>query len=991
MEKVDLVPSQDETINEIIFSDLFKLEDIQRIQDLFAESTGVASIITQPDGTPITRPSNFCRLCKDIIRKTESGLQHCFKSDSIIGLQNPSGPTIRSCLGGGLWEAGASISIGGRQLANWVIGQVKNGEVNEEQMMKFADEIGADRNDFITALAEVPVMSKEMFEKMAVMLHAIVNELSTKASEHYQLEQHVFKLKQSESKLLEKIGKALKSSDAMLSAFMEYIPSLILIKDHELRPVFANKKFHDHFPISSWMGKKPHELFPSAIADEMVEKDTEALNTGYTSYEETWKDMDGVSHIYFTEKFRIDIPDSAPLLGSIITDVTEKKRSEYAILENGERHRLLAESLRISEQRSRALIENAPDGIVMINKEDRFIYASPPACRMFGFEMDEIGKHPPSELTHPEDLPMVYETLGKLIQNPGLVPTIQYRIRHKEGHWRWIESTFSNLLDTPGIEAIVINFRDITDRKIAEDKIRENELRFRKLSTGLEQSPGAVVITDTKGLIEYVNPKFTYFSGYTLDMVQGKVARILKPGRTTDEIHDQIWQSIISGKEWTGEYLSKKLNGETYWESVTVAPIHDPGGNMTNIIITMEDISERKRMINELVDARKKAEQSDRLKSAFLANMSHEIRTPMNAIVGFAEMLSDTDLTSADRTQFSAIIQSRSDDLMHIINDLLEISRIESGNFTVVKTEFIINKVFDDLDMVFRKRLHQINKAHLSFEIEKALPDHQSAIYTDSYIFKQVFSNLIENAIKYTHTGSIRFGYNQPDNGFITFYVKDTGIGISTENQNVIFEHFRQAEIENQHRYSGTGLGLAICRGSLTHLNGRIWVVSEPGKGSTFYFTLPFNNPGLSTERNNLQSGLVIQQSVPVIKHTWAGKRLLIVEDEPTNMEFLRIILRRTKVEITSAESGTLLRKHYDNLDHFDLVLLDVRLPDANGWDLAREIKTIRPELPIIAQTAYAMSDDFQKSKQAGCDNYISKPINKEKLLVLISKYLKES
>jgi len=787
---------------------------------------------------------------------------------------------------------------------------------------------------------------------------------------------------------MKRMGKAFNSSDAMLSAFMEYIPALILIKDHELRPVFANKKFYDHFPMALWIGKKPHEIFSSEIADEMVKKDTEAMNTGYTCYEEKWKDMDGDSHIFFTEKFRIDIPDSPPMLGSIITDVTEKKRSEHYILENGERHRLLAESLRISEQRSRALIENAPDGIVMVNKEDSFVYASPPACRMFGYELDEIGKRRPSDLTHPEDLPLVHETLGRLIHDPGSVPTIQYRFRHKMGHWRWIESTFSNLLDTPGIEAIVINFRDITDRKIAEDKIRENEHRLIKLSRGLEQSPAAVVITDTKGLIEYVNPKFTFMTEYPIDLVLGKVARILKPGRTSDEIHDQIWQSVISGREWTGEYLSKKMKGETYWESVSVAPIIEPGGTMTNIIITMEDISERKRMIGELVDARQKAEQSDHLKSAFLANMSHEIRTPMNAIVGFAEMLSDTDLTPEDRFQFSSIIQSRSDDLMHLINDLLEISRIESGNITVVKTEFMINKVLDDLDMIFRKRLQKINKTHLSFEVEKALPDHLSAICTDGYIFKQVFSNLIENAIKYTHSGSIRFGYNQPGNGFITCYVKDTGIGISPENQTIIFEHFRQAEIENQHQYRGTGLGLAICRGSITHLNGRIWVDSEPGKGSTFYFTLPFNNRGFSPERNSLRSGLEIQQPGPVIERTWAGKQLLIVEDEPTNMEFLRIILRRTKVEITSAESGALLREHYDNLDHFDLVLLDVRLPDASGWDLAREIKTIRPGLPIIAQTAYAMSDDLQKSKQAGCDNYISKPINKEKLLILIAQYL---
>ncbi len=855
------------------------------------------------------------------------------------------------------------------------------------------------------------------------------------------------------------------------------------------------------------VGKNPHELFPPEVADMMVEQDTKALTIGYTAYEESWNDKEGNPHVYFIEKFRIDIPDGEPLLGSIITDVcdknkveqalmqgeeiftqflkrspvyvffkddqirslrlssnfkemlgrpleemlgktmydlfpsdfakkiveddirvlregkevvleeefngrsyttikfpihisgkpqflagfsidiTAKKQAEATLLEREKKYRLLSESLEMAEKKSRALIENAPDGIVMINKEGRFCYASPPASRMFGYYAEDFGQYHPNELTHPEDLPMVLETLGRLLQDPKLVPTIQYRFRHKKSNWFWIESTFTNLLGTQGIEAIVINFRDVTDRKNADDKLRESEQRSRRLSHGIEQSPAAVVITDATGHIGYVNPKFTHMTGYSFEEVEGKIARILKIDRTPDDVHNQIWNDITSGRVWAGEYLSKKKNGDTYWESVSVAPIFDPMGDITDFIITMEDISERKKMISELVNARKKAEESDRLKTTFLANMSHEIRTPMNAIVGFAEMLSDPDLTPAERSKFSRIVQTRSDDLMHIINDILEISRIESGNITVMKSEFMINQILSDIESVYRQRLQRSNSV-ISLHVEKVLPDNQSVIVTDVHILKEVFFNLIDNALKYTPSGSIRFGYHAPEDGKVTFYVKDTGIGISSENHTVIFEHFRQAEIENQQNYSGTGLGLAICKGALQFIDGSIRVESELGKGSTFYFTLPYDQPASGTKDEASRIAPGIKQQVTVYPYLWPDKRLLIVEDEPTNMEFLTIILKRTQVKITPVATGAILRSHYHELDQFDLVMLDVRLPDASGWDLARDIKAIRPGLPVIAQTAYAMSTDRQKSEETGCDNYISKPIKKEKLLEMLAVYL---
>jgi len=393
---------------------------------------------------------------------------------------------------------------------------------------------------------------------------------------------------------------------------------------------------------------------------------------------------------------------------------------------------------------------------------------------------------------------------------------------------------------------------------------------------------------------------------------------------------------------------------------------------------------QRKRIEQDLIAAKEKAQFSDRLKSSFLANMSHEIRTPMNAIVGFASMISDPDLSEEDRNKFSAIIQSRSNDLMHIISDLLEISRIESGNATVIRQTVSMNAVIDELESVFSERIERNKKTNITLLPERDFTRKNLDIISDGYILKQVFSNLIDNAIKFTDSGTIRFGYNALEDGKVTCYVSDTGIGISKENLSLIFEYFRQADTHDKHKYGGTGLGLAICKGLLDLLGGEIWLESEPGKGSTFYFSFPFDaEPDLKltgkiNQGNNKKAG----------PHNWSDKKILLVEDEETNMQFLNIILKRTGASLVSAYSARELRKSFPQLETFDLVLLDIRLPDASGWDLAKEIKALQPGLPVIAQTAYAMSTDKQKSEKSGCDGYISKPINKDKLMALLTGYL---
>jgi signal transduction histidine kinase len=396
------------------------------------------------------------------------------------------------------------------------------------------------------------------------------------------------------------------------------------------------------------------------------------------------------------------------------------------------------------------------------------------------------------------------------------------------------------------------------------------------------------------------------------------------------------------------------------------------------------ELAVRKRVEVELIKAKNKAEESDRLKSTFLANMSHEIRTPMNAIVGFSQMISEPDLSVEERAEYSRIIQSRSRDLLQIINDILEISRIESGNATSVTSEVNVNNTLRKIETDTTRKLQRVNKSHITLVCETPEIPGELIFKSDPYIISQVFANLIDNAIKFTHSGTIRFGYQPLSGNCITFFVSDTGIGLSPENHTIIFEHFRQAESQEAPLYGGTGLGLSICKGLLVLLGGEIWVESGQGKGSTFFFRIPCE------AEPHKQFPDIIKQVVRNSEshYNWSGKKIMLVEDEETNMQFLNIILNRTGAELVCATSGAEVRQLYDQCHSFNLVLLDIRLPDANGWDLAKEIKARCPNLPVISQTAYAMSTDHQKSEESGCDGYISKPINREQLLEMMEVHL---
>src|SRR6056297_74789 len=384
----------------------------------------------------------------------------------------------------------------------------------------------------------------------------------------------------------------------------------------------------------------------------------------------------------------------------------------------------------------------------------------------------------------------------------------------------------------------------------------------------------------------------------------------------------------------------------------------------------------------ELKIAKDKAVESDRLKSAFLANMSHEIRTPMNGIIGFSQVLREKEFPREKQNKFLDIIHSRTRHLLNIINDIVDISKIEAGQMNLHPQEFCINNLLSDLYRAYKTEIANSGKKDLNLELKKALKKEESYIEIDSTRLRQILDNLLSNALKYTDKGIIEFGYKKKSENKLLFYVKDTGVGIGTDDQRHIFERFRQADESSTRKYEGTGLGLTISKNLVELLDGEIWLESQEGEGSVFYFTIPFKKP----EKFEI-SEKSDQNLYPNFYH-WKGKRILIVEDDPASQEFIREILEPTEVYLSFSESGEKAMKLFEENNDLDLILMDIRLPGISGIEVTKRIRDKDKKIPVIAQTAHAMGDDRKKCIQAGANDYIAKPIGVNDLLALLNQYL---
>ena len=377
--------------------------------------------------------------------------------------------------------------------------------------------------------------------------------------------------------------------------------------------------------------------------------------------------------------------------------------------------------------------------------------------------------------------------------------------------------------------------------------------------------------------------------------------------------------------------------------------------------------------------ARKKAEESDRLKTAFLANMSHEIRTPMNSIMGFSQLLGENEYPREKQEKFLGIIHQRTHHLLRIINDIVDLSKIEAGQMTLESQKFSLKEDLEDLYRQYQDQIREDPEKQLELKMHPGLDHPDSWVYSDPTRFRQIMDNLLNNAIKFTSQGYVEFGYTLQDANTLLFYVKDTGVGIAPGDQARIFERFSQVSEGANRRYEGTGLGLTISRNLVELLGGHMWVESEKGKGSVFYFTLPYKRQE-SSQRMEEKRG----EEEP----RWPDKTLLLIEDDPASRAYMMEIFKPTGVNLLWSESGKEGLQLFRENAGIDLVLLDLKLPDISGLEVAQEIRTTHKKIPIIAQTAYAMSGDDHKSVQAGCNDYISKPIDRKELLDKIKQLL---
>ncbi len=541
------------------------------------------------------------------------------------------------------------------------------------------------------------------------------------------------------------------------------------------------------------------------------------------------------------------------------------------------------------------------------------------------------------------------------------------------------------LKDLEILEFVASQVGMLIEKKRIEDDLKESEEKFRLLAENIPMIT-YLCLNDEKWTMIYLNDMIEKITGHKRnEFLSGKLsfAEICHPD-DLDSMYKGINKALAANQSFYLQYRIRTKAGEWRWVEEYGAGIRkeDKVVYLEGIIndITQAKLDEEliKNQNLQLKIAKKKAEESDKLKSAFLANMSHEIRTPLNGILGFSELLKYTN-SKQEITDYINIINNSGNQLLNIINDIIDIAKIEAGELQFVKRDVNINTVLDDLYKVFNQAIKGLKQDRVKLILNK--PVRVLNLFTDSKRIHQVLSNLIDNAIKFTNKGTINIGYELENNQRIKFYVKDTGVGIDQSMHELIWERFRQVDGSLTREYGGTGLGLPICKNIIERLDGEMWMESKPDEGSVFYFTLPLE----------IAKSKDIQAKDPgsvSFKRNWKKHNVLIVEDDESNYLYLNAILKNTGIEIQRAVNGKNAIEICNNNRDIDIVLMDLQIPELNGLDATREIKKIRPELPVIAQTAFAMVNDEDKAYEAGCNAYITKPLRRAGLFKLMDRYL---
>ncbi len=653
------------------------------------------------------------------------------------------------------------------------------------------------------------------------------------------------------------------------------------------------------------------------------------------------------------------------------------------------------------EKRLKDIILISNDWLWEVDNSGNFTYVSGKIKSILGYEPSEIIGKPLFDLMHDAEKQRVILYFSETISKQKKVIDFENWTIHKNGHLvcnqtngRPIFDKRNNLIGYRGVN------KDITEHKKIEDSFKESEARFRTIVTN---STPIIFMIDINGKMLLSEGKMLK----TLGLKSGEVVGLSVFDLYKDYpiIIDNI-KMALNGTTFEGVIKLDELFFEAFF-----SPNLDSEGNISGIIgmalditlhinieqklkeqnnkyialnekyiATNDELLENNKEISlinkKLISAKKRAEESDRLKTEFINNMSHEIRTPMNGILGFSSLLAKENLSNEKRKYFIKIIHSSGNQLLQIIDDILEISKLGTKQVKTFEEKLSLNNFLTELFSVFEVKAKE-NKIPLY--LKKGLSNKKSIIITDKNILNKVISNLINNAIKFTNSGYIEFGYNLVDNK-LQIYVKDTGIGIRPEKQKIIFKRFSQEEKDITQKRGGLGLGLSIAKENIELIGGKISVESEKGKGAIFYITIPYKPVLLDSKIKNKK-----------ISNKKNKYTVLVVEDENINYLYLEILINdyNKKIKVIHAKNGKEAVEICKEKNDITLVLMDLKMPIMNGFEASMLIKSFRPKLPIIAQTAFSTTEDKSNALKAGCDEFVSKPINIKLFAEILSKYLK--
>jgi PAS domain S-box-containing protein len=635
------------------------------------------------------------------------------------------------------------------------------------------------------------------------------------------------------------------------------------------------------------------------------------------------------------------------------------------------------EALKNSEDKYSKAFKSSPYSITIMSVEDgKFIEVNDAFTSIFGFTREEATTNSSIGLNiwvSIEDRKWVISTLldGRDVSKK------EFLFKKKNGEI--ITGLFSaKIIHIKNKSHILSIINDITERKQIAEKLQNSESFLKETQVIANLGTYLMDITTGKWVSSEVLDKIFGIDSDFDKSVEGW-ASIIHP-EWQNIMTDYFNQEVIGNKiKFNKEYKIIRQNdkAERWVYGIGNLKFNDNNQPIT-MVGTIQDITERKQVESELIKAKEKAEESDRLKSAFLTNMSHEIRTPMNGILGFAELLKEPNLSSDEQQDYIQIMQISGARMLNTINNIVDVSKIESGLTKVDIKETNLNKKIEFTYKFFKP---EVEIKGLKFLFKNGLPSKEAIIKTDNEKVYAILTNLVKNAIKFTYDGSIEFGYEKKGK-YLEFFIKDTGVGIPQNQQQIIFERFRQGSESHNRGYEGSGLGLSIAKSYVEMLGGEIWVESEEGKGSIFYFTIPYN--AVSEEKIEIINVFSEEYKEVQLKNL----KILIVEDDEISYSLLSKTLQKISKEVLHVITGVQAVEACRNNPDLDLVLMDIRMPQMNGLEATRQIRQFNKDVIIIAQTAYAFAGDSEKAIEAGCNDYISKPINKTLLYDLIKKYV---